>query len=158
MHPFPRYRHTPFGTAIVVPLLLLLLLLLAALADGVGTLTGVTLIAVLGPALMAGFLALFYSFAVEIDATHLRFRFGIGWIRKRVPLAEIVAVQPVHNAWWYGWGIHRTLHGWLYNVSGWDAVEITLTSGQRLRLGTDEPRRLAQALQAAREGLRNAAA
>ena len=56
MHPFPRYRHTPFGTAIVVPLLLL-----AALADGVGTLTGVTLIAVLGPGLMAGFLALFGS-------------------------------------------------------------------------------------------------
>ena len=152
MHPFPHYRHTPFGTAIVVPLLL------AALADGVGTLTGVTLIAVLGPGLMAGFLALFYSLAVEIDATHLRFHFGIGWIRKRVPLAEIVAVEPVHNSWWYGWGIHRTPHGGLYNVSGRDAVEITLTSGQRLRLGTDEPRRLAQALQAARAGLRNAAA
>jgi len=147
MHPFPRYRHTPFGTAIVVPLLLL-----AALADGVGTLTGVTLIAVLGPALMAVFLALFYAPTVEIDAIHLRFRFGIGWIRKRVPLAEIVAVEPVRNSWWYGWGIHRTPHGWLYNVSGREAVEITLTSGQRLRLGTDEPQRLAQVLRAAKGG------
>jgi hypothetical protein len=82
---------------------------------------------------------LFYSLAVEIDATHLRFRFGIGWIRKRVPLAEIVAVEPVHNSWWYGWGIQRTPHGGLYHVSGREAVEITLTSGQRLRLGTDEP-------------------
>ena len=153
MHPFPCYRHTPFGTAIVAPLLLV-----AALAAGVGTLTGVPLIAVLGPALMAVFLALFYAPTVEIDATHLRFRFGIGWIRKRVPLAEIVAVEPVRNSWWYGWGNHRTPHGGLYNVSGREAVEITLTSGQRLRLGTDEPRRLAQALQAARAGLRNAAA
>ena len=153
MHPFPRYRHTPFGTAIVVPLLLL-----AALADGVGTLTGVTLIAVLGPGLMAGFLALFYALTVEIDAIHLRFRFGIGLIRKQIPLAEIADALPVRNTWLYGWGIHRTPHGGLYNVSGREAVDITLTSGQRLRLGTDDPLRLAQALQAAREGLRNAAA
>ena len=147
MCPTPRYRHTQFGTAIVVPLLLV-----AALAVGVGTLTGVTLIAVLGPALMAVFLALFYAPTVEIDAIHLRFRFGIGWIRKRVPLAEIVAVEPVHNSWWYGWGNHRTPHGGLYNVSGREAVEIALASGKRFRLGTDEPRRLAQILLAAKGG------
>ena len=143
----PRYRHTQFGMVIVVSLLLG-----AALAAGVGVLAGVTLIAVIGPALMAGFLALFYSLAVEIDATHLRFRFGIGLIRRRIPLAEIVEANPVRNVWIYGWGIHRTPHGWLYNVSGWEAVEITLTSGQRLRLGTDEPRRLAQVLLTAQPG------
>jgi hypothetical protein len=153
MHPFPRYRHTPFGTAIVAPLLLV-----AALADGVGTLTGVTLIAVLGPALMAVFLALFYAPTVEIDAIHLRFRFGIGLIRKPIPLAELADARPVRHTWLYGWGIHRTPHGGLYPVSGREVVEVTLTSGQRLRLGTGELRRLAQALQAARAGLRNAAA
>ena len=142
-----RYRHTQFATAIVAPLLLV-----AVLAAGVGVLTGVTWIAAIGPTLMAGFLALFYRLTVEIDATHLMFRFGIGLIRKRIPLAEIAAVQPVRNTWLYGWGIHRTPHGWLYNVSGWEAVEITLTSGQRLRLGTDEPRRLAQVLLAAKGG------
>jgi hypothetical protein len=92
---------------------------------------------------------LFYDLTVEIDATHLSFRFGVGLIRQRIPLAEIVAVTPVRNSWLYGWGIHRTPHGWLYNVSGWEAVEITLTSGKRLRLGTDEPRRLTQVLLAA---------
>ena len=153
MRPTPRYRHTPFGTAIVAPLLLV-----AALAVGVGTLTGVQLIAVLGPALMAVFLTLFYALTVEIDAIHLRFRFGIGLICKQIPLAEIADAQPVRNTWLYGWGIHRTQHGWLYHMSGREAVEITLTPGQRLRLGTDEPRRLAHALQAARAGLRNAAA
>ena len=95
---------------------------------------------------------LFYALTVEIDGTHLTFRFGVGLIRKRIPLTEIVEVQPVRNSWLYGWGIHRTPHGGLYNVSGWDAVEITLTSGQRLRLGTDEPRRLAQVLLAAKGG------
>ena len=101
---------------------------------------------------MAVFLALFYALTVEIDATHLSFRFGIGLIRKRVPLAEIVEAQPVRNTWMHGWGIHRTPHGWLYNVSGREAVEIALASGKRFRLGTDEPRRLAQILLAAKGG------
>jgi hypothetical protein len=102
-----------------------------------------------GPIMMGIAALLFYSLTVEIDATHLIFRFGIGLIRKRIPLAEIVEVRPVRNSWLYGWGIHRTPHGWLYNVSGWEAVEITLTSGKHLRLGTDEPQRLMQVLLAA---------
>jgi hypothetical protein len=141
MQPPLRYHHTQFGTVIVVSLLLS-----AVLFAGLGMMNGLTPLAVIGPALMAVFLALFYTLTVEIDATHLTFRFGIGLIRKRVPLAEIVEAKPVRNSWLYGWGIHRTPHGWLYNVSGWEAVEITLISGQRLRLGTDEPRPLTQAI------------
>lgn len=141
MQPPLRYHHTQFGTVIVVSLLLS-----AVLFAGLGMMNGLTPLAVIGPALMAGFLALFYALTVEIDATHLTFRFGIGLIRKRVPLAEIVEAKPVRNSWLYGWGIHRTPHGGLYNVSGWEAVEIALTSGLRLRLGTDEPRPLTQAI------------
>ena len=141
MQPPLRYHHTQFGTVIVVSLLLS-----AVLFAGLGMMAGLTPLAVIGPALMAVFLALFYALTVEIDATHLTFRFGIGLIRKRVPLAEIVEAKPVRNSWLYGWGIHRTPHGGLYNVSGWEAVEIALTSGQRLRLGTDEPRPLTQAI------------
>ena len=126
MRPAPRYRHTQFGTVVVVSLLLA-----AVLFAGLGMMTGFMPLAVLGPALMAVFLALFYALTVEIDATHLRFRFGIGLIRKRIPLAEIADARPVRNSWIHGWGIHRTPHGWLYNVSGWEAVEITLTSGKR---------------------------
>jgi hypothetical protein len=148
-----RYRHTQFGTVIVVSLLLS-----AVLFAGLGRMTGLTPLAVVGPALMAGFLALFYRLTVEIDATHLTFRFGIGLIRKSIPLAEIVEAKPVRNSWLYGWGIHRTPHGWLYNVSGREAVEILLASGKRFRLGTDEPRRLALALHAARADVRLAAA
>ncbi|MCB1765980.1 MAG: hypothetical protein KDJ22_07940 [Candidatus Competibacteraceae bacterium] len=60
-----------------------------------------------------------------------------------------MAVQTVRNSVWHGWGIHRTPHGGLYNVSGCEAVEIQRTSGNALRLGPDEPIRLAQALRAA---------
>jgi hypothetical protein len=147
MQPPLRYHHTQFGTVIVVSLLLS-----AVLFAGLGMMNGLTPLAVIGPALMAVFLALFYALTVEIDATHLTFRFGIGLIRKRVPLAELVEAKPVRNSWLYGWGIHRTPHGWLYNVSGWEAVEMALASGKRFRLGTDEPRRLAQILRAAKPG------
>jgi hypothetical protein len=37
----------------------------------------------------------------------------------------------------------------LYNVSGTGAVEIKLRSGQRFRVGSDEPEALAQALRMA---------
>jgi hypothetical protein len=42
-----------------------------------------------------------------------------------------------------------TPHGWLYNVAGRGAVEITLKGGRRFRIGTDEPERLCYAIQQA---------
>ena len=152
MQPPLRYRHTQFGTVIVVSLLLS-----AVLFAGLGRVTGLMPLAVIGPVLMAVSLALFYARTVEIDAIYLRFGFGVGLIRQRIPLAEVRAVEPVPNSWLYGWGIHRTPHGGLYHVSGREAVQIALASGQRFRLGTDQPRRRAQALQAARADARLAA-
>jgi len=152
MQPPLRYRHTQFGTVIVVSLLLS-----AVLFAGLGMMTGLMPLAVIGPVLMAVSLALFYARTVEIDAIYLRFGFGVGLIRQRIPLAEVRAVEPVPNSWLYGWGIHRTPHGGLYHVSGREAVQIALASGQRFRLGTDQPRRRAQALQAARADAKLAA-
>ncbi len=139
-----RYRHPQFGTVVVGALAASALML-----AGMGLASREPVFLYGGPVMMGIVALLFYNLTVEIDETHLRFRFGVGLIRKRIPLAEIVAVAPVRNSWLYGWGIHCTPRGWLYNVSGWEAVEIALTSGKRLRLGTDEPQRLAQALRAA---------
>ena len=87
------------------------------------------------------------SMTIEVDQTRLAFWFGPGWIRRSFPLAEIRSWAVVKNPWWYGWGIHRTPHGWLYNVGGTGAVQLELQDGRRLRLGTDEPERLAEAIQ-----------
>jgi len=72
--------------------------------------------------------------------------FGPRIIRKRVRLAEIVGCEPIRIRWWYGWGIHLTPFGWLYNVSGLDAVAITLHAGRRFALGTDDPHGLTAAI------------
>lgn len=82
---------------------------------------------------------LFCSLTIEIVDGELRWRFGPGLIRKRVPLEKIASAQPVRTNVLEGWGIHYSRFGWLYNVSGFDAVAITLKNGKRFCLGTDEP-------------------
>jgi hypothetical protein len=88
----------------------------------------------------------FGSLTVTVDDEALVFHFGPGVHRRRFLLREIVSARPVRNSPLYGWGIRLTPHGWLYNVSGLDAVELTLASGRRLRIGTDDPEGLLGAL------------
>jgi hypothetical protein len=92
---------------------------------------------------------LFSSFTVEINDRELRFHFGPGFWRKRFPLTEIVGANATRSSWWEGWGIRITPRGMLYNVSGTDAVDITLRSGQHFRIGTDEPEVLVQSVRKA---------
>jgi len=95
----------------------------------------------------------FSALTVTIDDRQLTLRFGPGPIRKRIDLGSIQAVRPVRNSWWHGWGIHWTGDGWLWNVAGFEAVELQFTDGHRFRVGTDEPAALAAALE---QGLRRA--
>lgn len=141
----PSYQHTQFGKVVVVSLLLTGLLLV-----GLGLALRDPVISIGGPLLSLVGIALFHSLTVAINAGFLRFHFGIGLIRKRIPLDQIVDAKPVRNTARHGWGIHRTADGWVYNVSGWEAVEITLADGKRLRLGTDQPNQLARKLRAVR--------
>ena len=131
------YQHTQRGTLILVTLLGL-----AALFLGLGlTITAVKPLWVSVPILLVC-AWLFHSLTIEITDRELGWRFGPGLIRKSVPLAEIAAAEPVRTG--PSWGIHwspRT--GWLYNVSGFDAVAVTLHNGKRFTLGTDEPQMLA---------------
>jgi hypothetical protein len=80
----------------------------------------------------------FSKLTIKIDGESLEASFATGLIRKKVPLAEIADCKPVRIRWWYGWGIHLTPNGWLYNVSGLDAVAIKLRSGRKFALGTDD--------------------
>lgn len=89
---------------------------------------------------------LFSSLTVKIDNGQLKFSFGPGWIRKTIELSTIADCRPGKSAWYNGWGIHLTNKGWLYNVSGWEVVEITLKNGHKIFLGTDEPETLTQAI------------
>lgn len=92
---------------------------------------------------------LFWSLTVAVDSEALEIRFGPGLIRTRWPLHDIASCRPVRTWFWHGWGVHWTFDGWLYNVSGFGAVEVTLRSGRRFRIGSDEPAALAEAIRKA---------
>ena len=88
----------------------------------------------------------FCKLTITIDDEILCASFGVGLVRKKVALAEIAACEPIRIRWWYGWGIHLTPYGWLYNVSGLEAVAITLRDGRKFALGTDDPEGLVTAI------------
>lgn len=135
------YRRTQVGTVIVVAVggsVVLLALI------GAGTGWHPATVAVM--VLLVAALGMFYSLTVEIDGRQVRCFFGPGLIRRTIPLHEIVAARPVRNRWYYGWGIRLTSNGWMYNVSGLDAVELSLASGARFRIGTDRPVELIRSL------------
>jgi len=88
----------------------------------------------------------FSSLTITIDDEKLIACFTLRFVCKRVRAAEITECQPIRVRWWYGWGIHLTPYGWLYNVSELDAVAITLRNGRKLALGTDDPGGLVNAI------------
>jgi hypothetical protein len=137
------YRHTQVG---YVTLTVLLVVAFAVAALSSRSARPVTL----GVASVLAICAvLFSSLTVEITDGELGLHFGPGFWRKRFALIEVAATNPSRSSWWEGWGIRITPRGLLYNVSGTNAVEIELRSGQRFRIGTDEPEALVQALRTA---------
>jgi hypothetical protein len=146
----PLYEHTQTGWPIRIAFLSLALglLVLAALPD-VGQLRTPprVLAAAVGIAALLGWV--WGSLTVSIQDGQLRIRFGLGWPRKTVPLSDISDVEITRTSFFEGWGVHRTRRGWLYNVSGYDAVLLKLAGGRSMLVGSDEPRRLKAALQRA---------
>ncbi len=92
---------------------------------------------------------LFGSLQVVIDDQFVTVGFGPGLIKRRIPLKDIESISVVRNQWWWGWGIRSIPGGWMFNVSGLDAVELRLKRGSVFRIGTDEPLRLEEALKQA---------
>lgn len=102
------------------------------------------------PAVVAAILLfslfIFRVMTIEVDSIALRWWFGGRLWTHSVAIDEIESVVSVQTRFWHGWGIHRFSGGWLYNVSGRSAVEIRLRGDKLLRLGTDEPERLLNAI------------
>jgi hypothetical protein len=98
-------------------------------------------------ALLALLAFVFSSLTIEVTREELIWFFGPGLWRYRLKRTEIACANAARNPWSWGWGIHLTPRGWLYNVAGLGAVEIARTDGRLFRLGSDEPEALARALQ-----------
>jgi hypothetical protein len=139
----PQYRHTQVGWQVYGITVPLTLALLYGLRIQDAQIFGLVIV------IVAAAFALFGWLTVEIDARRVLIKFGIGLIRRSIPLDTIRGFASLRNPWYYGWGIRFTPHGILYNVSGFQAVELLLDDGRRVRVGTDEPGALVRALQSA---------
>ncbi len=139
-----RYEHTQVGYLIIAAMAAVMVLIGVVLANAGINWTAIGVLVVIAVALV-----LFSSLTVIIREDGLEVRFGPGLIRKRFKLNEIESCQAVKNPWYYGWGIRLTPHGWLYRVSGFDAVEIKLIMGKKFRIGTDTPQELEEAIRQA---------
>ena len=94
-------------------------------------------------------MVLFSSLSVEVTDADVLLSFGPGIIKRRFPVDDIEDAHVVTNPWYYGLGVHLTPQGWLYNVSGSEAVELTFESGPKVRIGSDEASRLLAAIRQA---------
>lgn len=81
---------------------------------------------------------LFSTLTVKVDDTNIRWFFGPNFWSKSMPLSKVMSVKKVRTKWYYGFGIRLISTGWLYNVSGLTAVELKLTDGTTVSLGTDD--------------------
>jgi hypothetical protein len=142
------YKHTQIGYLMLVVILSVLGLFtwiqITARAEepaaDSGTNFAITVIMILILLILASFTTL----ATFIDENYLRIKFGYGIFTKSFPLNQIVSVRAVRNRWYYGWGVKVWFwpYMWIYNISGFDAVEIILKNGKIYRLGTDTPNEL----------------
>jgi hypothetical protein len=136
------YDHTQFSVLFTTLFGFLVLLMLFLML-----VTGFRFISVFLFIFFVACLITFTTLTVQVDAERVRLYFGVGAPRKTLPLQEIQNLRVVQNSPLLGWGIHWFPFGWIYNVGGFEAVEIELKDGRRLRIGSDEAEALARAIE-----------
>ena len=95
------------------------------------------LIVFAGILVLVGFL--FHGLTIKVDETHVA--------GQKLALEDIVDVKAVQNSYRHGIGIRITHDGWIYSVSGFSAVQLTLKDGTQYRLGTNDQAGLVAALE-----------
>ena len=146
------YKHTQIGYLILVITLAVLALFtwvhMTASAEPASIDSGSNFAVTTIMALILFILVSFSFLTVVLDEQYLKIKFGYGIFQKSFSLSEIASAKTVTNHWYYGWGIRLWLwpHMWIYNISGFNAVEIIFKNGKIYRIGTDEPKKLEQAI------------
>lgn len=137
-----KYDHTQKSIGITTTSLAIAGLILCALA----LYTGISLLFSLIFIITLLIILIFTTLTIQIGNGQISWYFGPGFWKKEIELREIASVHTVRTKWYYGFGIRLIPTGWMYNVSGLDAVQIKLKNGKIITLGTDEPEKLLTSL------------
>lgn len=117
---------------------------MAAEAVAVTLVVGVLLIA----------LFTFARLETEVRADSVVIQFHGLWPTRRIPLGDIEDVEARRYSILEsgGWGVHLTLRGMAYNVSGNQGVFVRLRKGRSVLIGSQRATELAAAIRSARAG------
>ena len=141
-----EYRQTQwsgFGLPVLVVFAVMFASVVATDVES-STLFDVIVLAVMTAAIIVG--VVFSRLTVSVTRDRVVASFLFGRPRRVIELADVAAVRRVRNLWWHGLGVRKIPGGWMYNVWGFDAVELELTSGEIFRLGSNDPDALFTAL------------
>ena len=142
------YKHTQIGYLMLVVTLAVLVffawLQMTARAEPPSVNSGPNFAVTAIMILILFILTSFTTLTTSIDKNCFRIKFGYGIFARTFPLNQVASVRSVKNHWYYGWGVRVWFwpYMWVYNVSGFDAVEIIMRNGKMYRVGTDTPREL----------------
>lgn len=140
------YKERQTGWLLIVPALVMFVVLTFLFAFQLGTRPMSSGGYFIAASILALMLVLMYGMRTEVTDTEVSVLFGVGLIKRIIPVASIQSVEVVTNAWYYGWGIRWIPRGWLYNISGTRGIEIQLKSGRVVRIGSTNPEELARAI------------
>jgi len=147
-----RYKHTQIGILMLVVTLAVFALFvwayITASAEPPSYYSGTNFAISAIMVLILFILSSFATLTISIDENYLRIKFSYGILARKFALNQIASAKTVKNRWYYGWGIRMWFWPYMliYNVSGFDAVEIIMKNGRIYRLGTDVPKELEAAI------------
>jgi len=149
------YKHTQVGYLMLVVTLAILVLFawvqITARAEPPSYYSGTNFAVSAVMVLILFILASFTTLTVSINESYLRIKFSYGFLSRKFALNQIASVRTVRNHWYYGWGVRIWFwpYMWIYNTSGFEAVEIILKNGRVYRIGTDVPQEFEMAIKKA---------
>lgn len=144
-----HYKETQKGGVIGITLTFAIVAILLAFVFKAGKQEISTLsFFVLALTFMAVYL-LFAKLKTSVLDDNIELKFGVGVIKKNIPLSTISKAEVVRNKWYYGWGIRYYGKGWMWNFTGLDAVEIHFKNKKStFRIGTKKAEKLKNAIEA----------
>lgn len=134
----PTYEHRQFSPWLFIILAILGFVFLG-FAGGPGRLVFALLLATC---------IAFIQLTTRVGPQGVSWSFTLGVPGGQIPFGDIAEAQITQTYLWEGYGIHWSwIHGWLWNVSGFQGVMVRKRDGRRITLGTDDPHGLYDAIQ-----------
>jgi hypothetical protein len=130
------YKEEQFGWAMNVWILILPFLMLLFYLLEIGDKPMPLFVLIVSVVFFLIIFLLFFKLTIAVNDSNIVISFGVGIIRKKVSLGDINEVKRVKTNWYNGWGIRKIKNGMLYNIQGFNAIELSFKNKKSiLRIG-----------------------